>query len=209
MTDQHVAPAEPSPGADAAAAAKPRRIAPLVVLGVLVVLVALFLVLAGSSSGPKDKVGLVDSPLLGRPAPTVRSTTLDGTPFDLARRKGSWVVVNFFNSTCAPCRAEHPELVKFVDQQRALGADGAELYTMLQINDDVERVKSFFLTRGGDWPIVRDDDGRANVDFGVALVPETFIINPDGVVVVRWAGQIDADTLNRLVQQQRDIYVLS
>ena len=63
--------------------------------------VALFLVLAGSSSGPKDKVGLVESPLLGRPAPTVRSTTLDGTPFDLARRKGSWVVVNFFNSTCA------------------------------------------------------------------------------------------------------------
>ncbi len=188
---------------------KPRRVAPFVVLGVLVVLVALFVVLAGSSSGPKDKVGLVESPLLGRPAPTVRSTTLDGTPFDLARRKGSWVVVNFFNSTCAPCRAEHPELVKFVEQQQALANDGAELYTMLQINDDVDRVKSFFLTRGGDWPIVRDDEGRTNVDFGVALVPETFIINPDGVVVVRWAGQIDAETLGRLVQQQRDLYGLS
>ena len=56
------------------------------------VLVALFWVLASSSSGPTDKVGLIDSPLLGRPAPAVRSTTLDGTPFDLARRKGSWVV---------------------------------------------------------------------------------------------------------------------
>ena len=38
-------------------------------------------------------------------------------PFDLARRKGSWVVLNFFNSTCAPCKAEHPELVEFTEQQ--------------------------------------------------------------------------------------------
>ena len=187
----------------------PRRVAPFVVLAVLVVMIALFVVLAGSSSGPKDEVGLVESPLLGRAAPTVRSTTLDGTPFDLARRKGSWVVVNFLNSTCAPCRAEHPALVEFVEQQRTLGGEGAELYTVLQINDDVDRVKSFFLNRGGDWPIVRDDDGTTNVDFGVALVPETFIIDPNGVVVVRWAGQIDAETLGRLVQQQRDLYELS
>ena len=36
-------------------------------------------------------------------------TTLDDESFDLARRKGSWVVLNFFNSTCVPCVAEHPE----------------------------------------------------------------------------------------------------
>jgi cytochrome c biogenesis protein CcmG/thiol:disulfide interchange protein DsbE len=183
--------------------------APVIALAVAAVLGALFWVLASSSSGPTDKVGIIDSPLLGRSAPAVRSETIDGQPIDLSRRKGSWVVVNFFNSTCAPCRAEHPELVKFVEQQRALGSDGAELYTMLQINDDVDRVKSFFLTRGGEWPIIRDDEGTTNVDFGVALVPETFIINPDGVVVVRWAGQIDSETLARLVQQQRDIYGLS
>ncbi|MFZ4720435.1 MAG: TlpA family protein disulfide reductase [Ilumatobacteraceae bacterium] len=185
-----------------------RRVAPFIVLGVLVVMVALFFVLATGNSGPDDKVGLVDSPLLGKPAPAVRSETLDGTPFDLARRKGSWVVVNFFNSTCAPCRAEHPELVTFAEQQATV-QDGAELYTMLQINDDVDAVKRFFLTRGGNWPIVRDDEGTTNVAFGVALVPETFIIDPNGVVVVRWAGQIDADTLARLVQQQRDLYALS
>lgn len=191
------------------AASRPRRIAPFVVLAVAIAMVALFFVLASGSSGPDDEVGLIDSPLLGRPAPAVRSTTLDGAPFDLARRKGSWVVVNFFNSTCAPCRAEHPELVKFAEQQQSFGADGAELYTMLQINDDIDDVKNFFLVNGGDWPIIRDDEGTANVDFGVALVPETFIIDPDGRVVVRWAGQTDADTLSRLVQQQRDIYEAS
>jgi cytochrome c biogenesis protein CcmG, thiol:disulfide interchange protein DsbE len=186
-----------------AGAAPPRRIAPFVVLAVAVVMAALFFVLASGTSGPDDEVGIIDSPLLGRAAPTVRSTTLDDEQFDLARRKGSWVVINFFNSTCAPCRAEHPALVEFAEQQKAFGAD---VYTMLQINDDIDDVKQFFLTRGGDWPIVRDDEGTTNVAFGVALVPETFIIAPDGTVVLRWAGQIDADTLSRLVQQQREMY---
>jgi cytochrome c biogenesis protein CcmG/thiol:disulfide interchange protein DsbE len=195
-TEVPVAPVEPAR----------RRVAPFVVLAVVVVLAAFFVVLATSSSGPKDKVGIVDSPLLGRVAPTVRSTTLDGVPFDLARRKGSWVVINFFNSTCGPCRAEHPELVKFSEQQQGFGDSGAELYTMLQINNDIDAVNKFFSDNGGDWPIVRDDDGTTNVAFGVALVPETFIVNPDGVVVLRWAGEIDSDTLSRLVQQQRDIY---
>lgn len=208
MADVVVEDTAPTPDPGAPAEAPRRRLAPFVVLGVLVVMVALFFVLASGSSGPDDEVGLIESPLLGKPAPAVRSETLDGEPFDLARRKGSWVVVNFFNSTCAPCRAEHPELVKFAEQQATL-QNGAELYTMLQINDDIDAVKRFFLARGGDWPIVRDDDGTTNVAFGVALVPETFIINPDGVVVVRWAGQIDADTLARLVQQQRDLYALS
>lgn len=196
-----------APMAEVPEAPRRRRVAPFVVLAVLIAVVALFLVLATGTSGPTDKLGLVDSPLIGRAAPTVRSTTLDGTPFDLSRRKGSWVVLNFFNSTCAPCRAEHPELVKFVDQQRQLGTDGAEFYTVLQIDDQVDAVKKFFLTRGGDWPIVRDDEGQINVDFGVAQVPETWIVDPSGVVVVRWAGPIDANTLALLVQQQRDRYV--
>ncbi len=183
-----------------------RRVAPIVALMVAAVLGGLFWVLAGSKSGTVDKVGLIDSALLGRPAPAVRSTTLDDVPFDLSRRKGSWVVLNFFNSTCAPCRAEQPELVKFTEQQAALGSNGAEFYTVLQYSDDVAAVKAFFLSRGGDWPIIRDDDGTINVNFAVAQVPETFIVNPDGIVVVRWAGQIDANTLAQLVQQQRDAF---
>lgn len=183
-----------------------RRVAPFVALAVALVIGALFVVLATSRGEPADDVGVIDSPLLGRPAPTVRSTTLGGEPFDLARRKGSWVVLNFFNSTCAPCRAEHPELLRFVEQQESFGAAGAELFTILQVGDRVEDVEAFFIARGGDWPVVRDDEGLINVDFAVAQVPETYIIDPAGVVRVRWAGQIDADTLSRLVQQQRDLY---
>ena len=183
-----------------------RRVAPFVALAAAVVFAGLFVVLASGDSGPKDEQGVLDSPLLGKPAPTLRSTTVDDEPFDLARRKGSWVVLNFFNSTCVPCVAEHPELLTFVEQQRLLGAEGAEFYSIVQPPNSDDDVRSFFEQRGGDWPVVRDDDGLINVAFGVALVPETFIIDPDGVVRVRWAGVIDAVTLAVLVQQQRDLY---
>ena len=59
----------------------------------------------------------VRSPLLGQPAPAIETTTIDDAPFDLARRKGSWVVFNFFNSTCVPCIAEHPSLMRFVENE--------------------------------------------------------------------------------------------
>ena len=182
-----------------------RRIAPIVVLVVAAVLGGLFWVLAGSKAA-SDKSGVIDSHLLGKPAPSVRSTTLDDEPFDLARRKGSWVVVNFFNPTCVGCVAEHPELVRFAEQQSALGANGAELYTILQLPYRISDVRAFFDERGGDWPVVRDDDGGINVSFGVAQVPETFIIDPDGIVRLRWAGEIDAATLTTLLQQQSATY---
>lgn len=182
-----------------------RRIAPIVVLVVAAVLGGLFWVLAGSNS-ENDNSGVIKSHLLGKPAPSVRSSTLDDEPFDLARRKGSWVVLNFFNSTCVPCIAEHPELVRFVEQQAALGSAAAELYTILQYDDRIENVRAFFDSRDGDWPVVRDDDGGINVSFGVAQVPETFIIDPDGVVRLRWAGAIDAETLTRLLQEQQSAF---
>lgn len=182
-----------------------RRIAPIIVLVVAAVMGGLFWVLASSSSTPADEVGLIESPLIGRAAPAVLSSTYDDETFDLSRRKGSWVIINFFNSRCVPCIAEHPELLKFVEQQ-ATFPDGAEFYSFVQPPDDDHDVRAFFAERGGDWPIIRDDDGRITVAFGVSQVPETFIIDPDGVVRVRWAGEINSEILSQLVQQQRALY---
>ncbi len=183
------------------AAGQPRpRLAPFVALGVVVVLVALFWVLA-SASGDADSTSA--SPLVGRPAPDVVSTTLDGEPFDLARRKGSWVVLNFFNSTCVPCIREHPELVAFHEAQSGLGVEGAELYTI--VNDDSDAaVRGFFEDNGGGWPIVRDDDGAIAVAFGVAKVPETWIVSPSGLVVARFTGEVTAAGLSTTLQQLRE-----
>lgn len=128
------------------------------------------------------------SPLLGQPAPAVVTSTIDDESFDLARRKGSWVVFNFFNSTCVPCRAEHPYLVDFASAQSS-SADPVELYTV--VNDDSDdAVRAYFDQNGGTWPKLRDDNGSIAIAFGVAKVPETWIVDPNGFVRLRIAGKL-------------------
>jgi cytochrome c biogenesis protein CcmG/thiol:disulfide interchange protein DsbE len=178
-----------------------RRMAPWISLAVAAVVAALFIVLA---SGKAAKPDVTSSFLRGKPAPAVASTTLDGQTFNLGRRKGSWVVLNFFQSTCLPCKAEHPELVKFAAQQAGI-ADGAELYTVIKDDPD-DAVARWFADHGGDWPIVKDDDGAIATAFGVAQVPETWIIDPSGIVVVRHATTITADFLSTELQQLRQAY---
>lgn len=194
-----------APEAVPPAATKRRRVAPIISLVVAAVLAGLFWVLAASDSGTVDKTGVIGSPQVGRPAPSVRATTLDGESFDLSRRKGSWVVLNFFWSQCVPCKAEHPQLLEFVAQQ-AMFPDGAEFYTIAQEGDSASDIRTFFEQRGGDWPILQDENGSIFVSFGVSQMPETFIVDPSGVVRVRWAGEIDAITLSQLVQEQRVLY---
>ena len=178
-----------------------RRVAPYLVGVVFVVVAALFVVLL-VNRGRSDAEG-ANSPLLGEPAPAVTGTYADGTPFELSRRKGSWVVLNFFRHNCVPCIAEHPELIEFVDQQRALGPDGAEFYTIVQ-QSTREQVDEFFAERGGDWPIVYDDKFEFQIEFGVVKQPETWIIDPNGYVRYRFISVIDADLLSETIQTMRE-----
>ena len=68
-------------------------------------------------------------------------------------------------------------------------AEGVELYTV--VNSQVpEQVAGFFADNGGSWPIVYDDDGSISDAFGVAQVPETWIIDPDGIVQYRAIGPV-------------------
>lgn len=172
------------------------RVGALAAAVVLAALVVVFVV----SDGDSD-VG-ARSPLLGQPAPAVATTTVDGVAFDLARRKGSWVVFNFFNSTCVPCIAEHPSLVKFA-RSEAVRADPAELYTV--VNDDSDdAIRDFFAANGGDWPKLRDADGAIAVAFGVAKVPETWIIDPNGFVRLRIIGSVVDGVLEQQMKELRE-----
>lgn len=176
-----------------------RRVAPLVAGAVALVLAVLFAVLmiAEPSSDSAETV------LLDRAAPAVFGEFDDGTPFELSRRRGSWVVLNFFTSTCIPCRNEHPELIKFVEQQRSLGIDGAEFYTIVQ-NDDPDDVAAFFAEFGGDWPVIFDVDYSFQNGFGVAQVPETWIIDPNGIVRGRVISEVSAEFLSTSIQTLRE-----
>ena len=174
--------------------------APYIAGGVALVLFALFVVLLTADKGRQESAA---SPLIGNVAPDSAGSLADGTSFELSRRKGSWVVLNFFTHNCVPCIREHPELIEFVEQQQALGTDGAELYTIVR-DSSRDQVEEFFAERGGDWPIVYDSDYDFSNDFGVALVPETWIIDPDGVVRARIIVEVTAEGLGSLINQLRN-----
>ncbi|MGA0878533.1 MAG: TlpA family protein disulfide reductase [Ilumatobacteraceae bacterium] len=168
-----------------------RKLAPVIAAGAGFIVVLLLVVLGISAARDTPEAS---TPLLMQPAPEIVAPTYDGSTFVLSRRRGSWVVLNFFNSTCVPCKREHPELVKFHESQLASGGTGAELYTV--VNDDEERaVREFFAENGGGWPIIADDDAVIAVDYGIAKVPETWLISPTGVVAERFQGQVTAELL--------------
>lgn len=175
-----------------------RRLAPIVASFVGVVVLALLWVLVTAEPNAPDDAF---SPLIGQPAPSVVTSTIDDATFDLSRRKGSWVVLNFFNSTCVPCINEHDELVAFADNQRDV-ANPAELYTVVNDDSDVA-VREFFDRNGGDWPKLRDENGTVAVAFGVARVPETWVIDPNGVVRLRITGELTTGLLDEQLASLR------
>ncbi len=192
-------------GDDTGPSDRGRRLAPLVVGAIAVLMVGLFVVFIGAVGDDSNGGATADSPLIGRPAPEATGTLSDGTAFDLSRRKGSWVVLNFFDPTCVPCIREHPELVTFSDDQATLGTDGAELYSVITRGDQDE-IETFFDENGGEWPAIYSEADEFPVAFGVAQVPETWIVDPSGVVQLRLISEVTADQLNSILRQYREQY---
>lgn len=168
----------------------------LLVAGVLaVVLTGLVVVLATSEPAA---LKIAKSPLVGKPAPAVTGERLigEGEVPDLAAGTGRFVLVNFFATWCAPCRKEHPELVRFATTHAAIG-DASVLTVAFSDADD--EVRRYFAEEGGDWPVLRDPGGRMAVAWGVAKMPESYLVAPDGTVLAKISGGVTADALDALV----------
>ena len=166
----------------------------LIVLPVAIVVTFLVVLLAGSEPAVNK---VTKSPLLGKAAPDVVGTLVStGVPYRLVYRPGRWTVVNFFASWCKQCVDEHNEFLKF---SQAHKPSEVELVSVL-FDDRVADAKKFFAEHGGTWPVILDD-GQVSTDYGVAAVPETFLIAPDGTVVVKYVGTISADGLERAITQ--------
>jgi cytochrome c biogenesis protein CcmG, thiol:disulfide interchange protein DsbE len=176
--------------------APPRRTVAFIVLVVGVVCAVFFVVLVfakGSSDTAKTE-------LLGQAAPPIEATTLDGQSFDLAARRGSWVVLNFFATWCTPCRGEHPELLHFAETHQG---SGVELVSIADATDTRGGIGDFMSQNGGagDWPIVTDPSSEVRISYGVAKTPETWIIDPNGVVRARVITTVTATKLDELLQR--------
>ncbi len=177
---------------------KSGRLATWVAVPVLVVMLGFLLVLAVSDGGSADDS---PSPLLGRLAPPIEGETVDGETFDLDDHDGEFVVVNFFATWCIPCRREHPELVNF--QQRHAAAGDADVVSVVY-DAKVSTVVEFFEENGGDWPVVTDPVGRTALEYAVTGVPESFLVDPDGIVVWHTRSGVTASGLDQVLRSAQE-----
>ena len=134
--------------------------------------------------------GLVRSVLIDKPAPAFALPAVAGLGvpgFDTAALKGEVTVVNVFASWCIPCRDEHPVLMALQDQT------GVRLFGINQ-KDAPENAVKFLAELGNPYDAIgADANGRVSIDWGVYGVPETFVVNAQGIITYKHVGPIDAD----------------
>ncbi len=163
-----------------------RFILPLVAFVVLVGFLA-----AGLKLDPRE----VPSPLIGKPAPGFALTRLDDANQTIRREDmlGKVWMLNVWASWCAACREEHPHLVAFAK---------TKAMPILGLNyKDTRKDGLGWLARFGDPydASLFDNDGRVGIDFGVYGVPETFVIDKQGVIRFKQIGPITPTILQTRV----------
>jgi cytochrome c biogenesis protein CcmG/thiol:disulfide interchange protein DsbE len=136
------------------------------------------------TSADQDRAGL------DQPAPAIVGTTLDGEAFDLAALRGRPVVVNFWGPSCVPCREEFPLLMAKGDEH---AADGLAIVGVLT-DDPPEPARDFVAAYGATWPTVEDPDRAIKSTWRVAARPQTYFVDPEGVIRAIQVGEVrDAD----------------
>ena len=140
----------------------------------------------GSSGSDDDKTE----------APDFTMTSVDGEDVTLSSLEGKPLVLNFWASTCGPCKSEMPEF------QEAYEEYGDQVqFVMVNIPDfngeTRERAMQLVQQQGYTFPIYFDDGTEAQMQYGVTSIPQTYFINPDGTVEAYASGAIDESTLKR------------
>jgi cytochrome c biogenesis protein CcmG/thiol:disulfide interchange protein DsbE len=142
------------------------------------------------------------SMLIGKAAPKTNLPALEGytengvpvrgiTPADLAQ--GKPVIVNFWQSSCAPCVAEHPLLIILAEKT------GVPLVG-INYQDPPSGARRFLNRYGNPFSAIgADTSGRTAIEWGVYGMPETFILDGKGTVLYKHIGEITPDVLDKVL----------
>ena len=114
--------------------------------------------------------------------------------FSLKDLRGKPVVLNFWASWCVSCREEARELEAFWKDHR-----DQVLVVGIAIQDQKAAASQFAKAFGKTYLIGLDEDGKAAIDYGVSGVPETFLIDRNGIIRHKEIGPVDAKGLHKLL----------
>ena len=161
----------------------------LLPLGAFVLLVAVLAI--GIRHAPEK--GIIASPLLGKPAPqfSLPNLTDPTRVVSSAGLKGRWYLFNVWGTWCPECRAEHEMLLE-VRRAAVVPLIGMDW------KDDNAQARSWLAQLGNPYEAVAvDASGRTAIDWGVYAAPETFLVNPQGIVVFKQVGALTREVWTR------------
>jgi cytochrome c biogenesis protein CcmG, thiol:disulfide interchange protein DsbE len=168
------------------------------VMGVGISIPILALLAFGMTKDPNS----IPSPLPGRAAPEFVLPVMDAPDtVRLADLRGNVVVLNFWASWCLECRHEHSDLSMAAEM---FAPHGVRFFGVLY-NDTPTNGRTWIREMGGQsYPSLLDEGSRIAVSYGLYGVPETFIIDQNGVVAHKQIGPITMSRLAALIQPLLD-----
>ncbi|HNT38737.1 MAG TPA: DsbE family thiol:disulfide interchange protein [Rubrivivax sp.] len=154
----------------------------------------LFLVLAGFLAvGLQRNPREVPSPLVNKRAPEFSLPRLEDPSLQhgVAQMKGKVWVANFFASWCVPCLAEHPLVTELSRSVTVVG---------INYKDKREDATRWLARNGNSYAMVLvDREGKVGLDYGVYGVPESYVIDKDGVIRYKQIGPITPQALQEVL----------
>lgn len=160
--------------------------------------------LVGCSSGSEEsrctsKAGIIEcAPDQRSAAPKITGELLTGGPYDVAQARGQVVVLNFWGSWCAPCRAEADDLEATYQASKASGV------TFLGINIQDSKDKAIAFEEGRvTYPSLFDPASRLalSLDIPPNTIPATVILDRDGRIATVIRAAVTQDGLRPLVER--------
>jgi cytochrome c biogenesis protein CcmG/thiol:disulfide interchange protein DsbE len=207
MATESVENLEPTPAPEHSQSkpAQKRRIITFVVVTLLnISLLALLWtqLMAPHSNNTNSAVGNAPTTLQGQPAPdfTLPVLSADGGSQQLSMSdlKGKVVLVNFWYSSCDPCKAEAPFLQQAWTKLQSQGVVLLGVDTPPDLQSDA---LTFMRDKGITYTNVYAGDNKAGIAYGITGNPETFFIDRDGKVVSRWRGPLTESSLRTELAQ--------
>jgi peroxiredoxin len=127
---------------------------------------------------------------VGNPAPDFDTIDLQGKVWSLSKLKGQVVFLNFWATWCPPCREEMPSMQRLYAK---LPKDKFEMIALYN-KDEPEAVKKFVTKLNITFPILSDKHNFAGTKYGLTGLPETFIIDKQGVIREKFIGAVEWDS---------------
>ena len=165
------------------------------IIKIIIVFIFLFVIGIFYTSLTRD-TNYNTSSLINKDTPEFKIISFDNSNFytrdDI--KKNNYTLINFWASWCAPCKIEHPILMKLSQKKNLM---------LLGINfkDKETQAKTFLSELGNPYDLLaKDKNGKHSVKFGIYGIPESILINKELNIIQKFVGPLSVDDYNNIIK---------